>query len=151
MQRRILSEKPELRVFSHYGIGTKVHAIERQQDGRVEFTLWFTVLFLPVFPLSSWSAAYRGEFHDAIREDGHYFTDLVRIHRKFLCHAETFARSLLVLVLAIAPAAYLIDRTTGRAATTLEMVLVFASACWPVFLVLLIERRRRKRLRGQWT
>jgi hypothetical protein len=39
--------------FSHYGIGVKVHAIERQPDGRVEFTLWFTVFFVPIVPLSS--------------------------------------------------------------------------------------------------
>lgn len=109
----------------------------------------FQFCSFPSFPCPHGSAAYRGEFHDAIREDGHCFTDLVRIRPGFFCHAETFARSLLVLVLATAPAAYLIDRTTGRAATALEMVLVFASAGWPVLLVLLIERQRRKRLRGQ--
>jgi hypothetical protein len=51
---------------------------------------------------------YRGEFHDAIREDRHYFTDLVRIQRGLLCHVQVFSRSLLVLALAIAPAAFLI-------------------------------------------
>jgi hypothetical protein len=141
----------DLNTFSHYGIGVKVHAIERRADGRVEFTLWFTVFFIPIIPLSSWSGVYRGEFHDAIREDGHYFTDLVRIERGLLCHVQTFMRSLLVLALAIAPAAYLIHRTSGRAATTLEMVLVFASDAWPVLLVILIERQRRKLLRSRWT
>jgi hypothetical protein len=42
-----------MEVFSHYGIGTKVNAIERKPDGRVEFTLWFTIFWFPVFPLSS--------------------------------------------------------------------------------------------------
>ena len=138
-----------MRTFSHYGIGVKVHAIARRPDGRVEFTLWFTIFFIPLFPLSSWSAVYRGEFHDAIREDGHYFTDLVRIDRGLLCHFQTFTRSLLVLALAAAPAGYLIHRTTGRAASNLEMVLVFASAAWPVLLVILIERQRRRLLRAQ--
>ena len=140
-----------MKTFSYYGVGTKVHAIERRPDGRVEFTLWFTIFFIPIFPLSSWSAVYRGEFHDAVREDGHYFTDLVRIDRGLLCHVQTFTRSILVLALAIAPAAYVIHRTSGRAATNVEMVFVFASAGWPVLLVLLFERHRRKLLRGQWT
>jgi len=140
-----------VKTFSHYGIGVKVHAIERRPDGRVEFTLWFTFLWIPVIPLSSWSGVYRGTFHDAIREDGHYFEDLVRIQRDPLVHIQTFTRSLIILALAIAPAAILIHRTTGRAATPIEMIFVFASAAWPVLLVLLIERQRRKLLKAPWT
>ncbi|HVM47124.1 MAG TPA: hypothetical protein VMU04_03810 [Candidatus Acidoferrum sp.] len=45
-----------MKTFSHYGVGVKVHAIERRPDGGVEFTLWFAVFFIPIFPLSSWSA-----------------------------------------------------------------------------------------------
>ena len=137
-----------MKTFSHYGIGIKVHAIERRPDGRVEFTLWFTVFWIPLIPLSSWSARYRGEFHDAIREDGHYFEDLVRIQRDALCYVQTLTRSILMLALAIAPAVILIRRTIGRAATLLEMILVFASAVWPVLLVLFIEQQRRRLLRG---
>ena len=47
-----------------------------------------------------------------------------------------------------APAAILIHRTTGRAATAIEMVFVSASAAWPVLLVILIERQRRKFVKG---
>jgi hypothetical protein len=140
-----------MRTFSNHGIGVKVHAIRRRPDGRVEFTLWFTVLWIPLIPLSSWSGVYRGQFHDAIREDGHYFENLVRIRRDVFIHLQTFLRSMFVLILAIAPAAVMIERTTGRAATPAEMVLVFASAAWPVLLVILIERQRRKLLRGPST
>jgi len=140
-----------LKTFSHCGIGIKVHAIERRPDGRVEFTLWFTVFWIPLIPLSSWSARYRGEFDDAIREDGHYFEDLVRIQRDALCYVQTLTRSVLMLALAIAPAAILIHRTMGRAATPVEMILVFASAVWPVLLILSIERQRRRLLRGPST
>jgi hypothetical protein len=31
------------------------------------------------------------------------------------------------------------------------MVLVFASALWPVLLIILLERHRRKLLGGKWT
>ena len=47
-----------MEVFSHYGIGINAYAIERKPDGRVEFTCWFTIFWIPVFPLSSWSAVY---------------------------------------------------------------------------------------------
>src|SRR6266571_478159 len=106
-----------MKTFSHYGVGVKVHGIERKPDGRVEFTLWFTFFWIPLIPLSSWSAVYRGEFHDTIREDGHYFEALVRIQRDALCYIRTFTRSVLVLALAIVPFTILIHRTTGRAAT----------------------------------
>ncbi len=33
----------------------------------------------------------------------------------------------------------------------MEMVLVFASAAWPVLLILLIERQRPKLLKGPWS
>jgi hypothetical protein len=141
-----------VKTFSHYGVGIKVQDIERRPDGRVEFTLWFTFFWIPLIPLSSWSALYAGDLApDGIREDGHCFKDLVRIQREPLCYRQTFARSVLVLALAITPSAILIYRTTGRAATPVEMVFVFASAAWPVLLVIIIERQRRKLLRGPWT
>ena len=138
-----------MNTFSHYGIGIKAHAIERRPNGRVEFSLWFTAFWIPIIPLSSWSALYAGELPpDGIREDGHCFKDLVRIQRDALRYIQTFIRSLPILALAIAPTAILIHRTTGRAATPIEMVLVFAAAAWPVLLVLLIERQRRKFLKA---
>lgn len=138
-----------MKTFSHYGVGIKVHGIEHRSDGRVEFTLWFTMFWIPVVPLSSWSAHYAGELPpDGIREDGHCFNDPVRIRRDPLCHIRTFARSMLVLALAAAPTAILIHRTTGRAATPVEMVFVFAAAVWPVLLILFMERQRRRLLRG---
>lgn len=140
-----------MKTFSHYGVGVKVHAIEPQSDGRVAFTLWFTVCFIPLIPLSSWSALYAGEFDGPIQEDGHAFTDLVRIERGLACHVRTWLNSIVILWLAISPAGYLIYRTNGRAATDLELVLVFASAAWPVVLVLFLESRRRQLLRGHWT
>ena len=140
-----------MKTFSNHGIGVKVHAIERRPDGRVEFTLWFTVFWIPLIPISSWSGVYRGTFHDAIREEGYYFDNLVRIERDPLVHIQTLTRSLIILALAAAPAAILIHRTTGRAATPVEMIFVFASATWPVLLILLVERQRRKLLKGPWT
>jgi hypothetical protein len=141
-----------MQTFSHYGIGVKVHDIEKRPDGTVEFTLWFTVFWIPVVPLSSWSGEYSSEVApDGIREDGHSFRNLERIQRDSLCYLRTFSRSVLVLALAIAPAAYMIHRTSGRAAPSVEIIFVFASALWPVLLILLLEKHRRNLLKGPWT
>lgn len=141
-----------MEVFTHYGVGIKAFAIERKPNGRVEFTLWATVFFLPIWPLSSWSAIYAGPVRpDGIKEDGHRFNDVVRIQRDFFTFAQTVSAAIMVLTVAIAPIAYLIFRTTGRAATNIEMILIFASCVWPVVVVNLVERRRRKLLTGAWT
>ena len=141
-----------MEVFSHYGVGIKAFAIERKPNGRVEFTLWATAFFLPVWPLSSWLAIYAGPVRpDGIKEDGHRFDDAVRIQRDFISYAQTFTAAILVLAVAILPIAYLIFRTTGRAATSIEMILVFASCVWPIVVVSLVERRRRKLLTGAWS
>ncbi len=133
-----------MEVFTHYGIGVKAFAIERKPNGRVEFTLWMTVFFLPVWPLSSWSAIYAGSVRpDGIKEDGHRFDDATHIERDFISYVQTVTASILVLAIAIAPIAYFIFRTTGRAATSIEIILVFASCVWPVVVVSLVERRRR--------
>jgi hypothetical protein len=141
-----------MEVFTHYGLGIKAFAVERKPNGRVDFTLWATVFFLPVWPLSSWSAVYAGAVRpDGIKEDGHRFDDEVPIERDLLSCVRTLTAAMVVLAIAIAPAAYFILRTTGRAATNVEMVLVFAACVWPVVVVNLVERRRRRILTGAWT
>ena len=138
-----------MEVFSHYGVGIKPFAIERKSDGRVEFTLWITMFWFPVFPQSAWSAYYAGPAQpDGIYEVGHCFTDALKIRRGLVSYINTVSNSILVLALAVAPAGYLIFRTTGRAASSLEMILVFASCVWPVVVITLMENRRIKLLKG---
>ena len=55
------------------------------------------------------------------------------------------------LDVAILPISYFIFRTTGRGATPLEMILVFVACIWPVAVVNLVERCRRKLLTEAWT
>jgi hypothetical protein len=141
-----------MEVFSHYGVGIKVYAIERKPNGRVEFTLWFTFLFVPVFPLSSWSAIYAGPIApDAIKEDGHRFSDAIRIQRDVTCYLQTITATIMVLAVAIAPTAYLIYRTNHRAATSVEMIFVFAACLWAFVIITLVERHRRKLLKAAWS
>ncbi len=141
-----------MEVFSHYGVGTKVYAIERKPDGKVEFTLWGTIFWIPVFPLSSWSAIYAGPLRpDGIKEDGHRFYNEVRVERDALSSIQTVALSILILGLAIAPIGYFIFSTNGRGATSMEMIFVFAACVWPVVVINLVERHRTKLLKGPWT
>jgi len=146
-------ENPDrMEIFTHYGIGVKAFPIERKPDGRVEFTLWFTFFFLPVFPLSSWSAIYAGPIqNNGIKEDGHSFDNAARIQREFICYVQTVSATIVILAAAIAPIVYLIFRTQHRAATSIEMILVFASCVWPVVVVNLVERHRCKILKRTWS
>ena len=135
--------------YSINGTGATIHSIERTPEGRVLFTVWLSVLWIPFVPISSWSAVYAGEVPpNGLTYEGHYFADLVRIRHVWHRLVRTFVRSLIFAVIACAPAAFLIAHTHGRAATNVEMVFVFASAAWPVVLIILSERVRRRQLKG---
>src|SRR5690348_4175032 len=111
--------------YSAYGTGANLYGIERMPDGRVEFTVWLSVFWMPLIPISSWSAVYAGETIGAIPGESHAFVDLRRIPHKGSRLARTFFGALALLVLALAPIGVMIERTNGRAATTVEMVIIF--------------------------
>jgi hypothetical protein len=135
--------------YSAYGTGATLHGIERTEDGRVRFTSWLSVFWIPLVPLRSWSAVYVGEaLPDGISDESHRFTDVRRIPHDWGRNIQTFARGVLVAALAVAPTAIMIARTDGRAATTVEMVIVFAGILWAVGLILWTEHVRRRKLRG---
>ena len=133
--------------YSVYGTGVTIHGVEPTDDGRVEFTSWLSVFWVPIVPLATYSAVYAGERLSGEGES-HRFADLRRIPHEWGRVVQTFARGLLAAVVAVAPAAFMIAITHGRAATNAEMLLVLASATWPVILVLWCERVRRRKLRG---
>jgi hypothetical protein len=131
-----------------YGTGFTVHGVQRCEDGRVEFTVWLSALWLPLLPLSSWNAIYAGEeLPVGEGDESHRFVDLVRVPHEWARLIQTFARGLLVAAAAVAPSLIMIERTHGRAATRAEMVIVFASAFWAAGLILGCEHLRRRRLR----
>lgn len=108
-----------MEVFSHYGVGIKTLAIEREPNGRVELTFWAAVFFMPVWALSSWSTIYASPLRpDGINEDNHRIDDPVRIQRDFISYVQTLSTSVMMLALVIAPAAYFIFRTMGQAANS---------------------------------
>ena len=136
--------------FSNHGTGVMIHGIERGPDGRrVEFTSWVCLFFVPVVPLRSWSGVYLGEGHgDGVNDETHRFADLRRIPHDWGRIILTFGRGLFAVACAVAPACYMVSRTTGRAATRAEMVFVLASAVGPVVIIFWAAHVRRRRLRG---
>jgi ABC-type spermidine/putrescine transport system permease subunit I len=134
--------------YSINGTGATIHDIERTPDGRVEFTVWLSVFWIPLVPIASWSAVYIGDQPDAFSYSGDRFTDLVRKKHDWVGLVQTFGRGVATVVICVGPAAYMIARTQGRAATLLEMVFVFASAAWPVLVIIGLERYRRNKLKS---
>jgi len=134
--------------FSAYGTGATLHGIDRTADGRVRFTVWLSVFWMPLVPVSSWSAVYAGESEEWSPDESHHFVDLVRVPHDWRRLVRTFGGAVLVVVAAVAPTAVMIEWTSGRAATTFEMILVFAFIIWAAGLILYFENDRRKRLRG---
>ncbi len=133
--------------YSIYGTGATIHNVQHADGDRVEFTSWFSVIWIPLIPLRSWSAIYLGEtLPNGITDEGHLFADLRRIPHNGRGLLQTFSCGLIVTTIAIAPEAVLIYCIDGRAATPIEMVLAFAFAIWVMALILLPQKRRKDRL-----
>ncbi|MEM6394097.1 MAG: hypothetical protein AAF797_15125 [Planctomycetota bacterium] len=95
--------------YSIYGTGITIQAVEAREDGRVEFSTWFTVLWVPSIPLKSWSAIYGGESPaDGISDESHLFSDLQRVPHIWSRHLATYLWSVLIVVIAIGPNAFMI-------------------------------------------
>jgi hypothetical protein len=138
--------------YSVYGTGASLYGIERRPDGRVEFTVWLSLLWMPLVPLSSWSAHYVGEGIPAIPGESHWFRDLERIPHNGARLAKTFLKSVLLVAAALVPIAVMLARTEGRAATTLEIIIVFACTLWAAGLPIYVQVNRGKKLRtGNFT
>lgn len=137
--------------YSTYGTGATLHGIRQSESepGRVEFTSWISVFWIPLIPLRSWSAVYAGEaLSDLLPGDGHAFADLKRIPHEPALLLQTFARGIVTLAIAILPAAYMIYRTQGRAANKVEVAFALASAFWPVAVIIYLEHRQKTVLQG---
>jgi hypothetical protein len=133
--------------YSVYGTGAMLYGIVQRPDGRVEFTAWLCLFWMPLVPVSSWSARYIGESVQAIPGETHWFADLKRIPHDRRRQTKTFLSALLLVAAAIAPIWFMIERTSGRAATTTEMIIVLACTVWAGGLPISVETNRAKKLR----
>ena len=135
--------------YSIYGTGATIHGIMPDDDERVRFTSWLSVLWIPIVPLATWSALYAGERPpDGLTDESHCFVDLQRVPHDWGANFTTLFCSLLLASIAILPCVIMIVLTDGRAATTPEMVVVFGSTLWACGVILWSERHRRRKLQA---
>ena len=105
-----------LATFSNHGTGVMMHGAERRPGGRVEFTTWVCVFWVPL--LRSWSGVYAGEgLGDGVNDESHRFANLRRVPHDWGRIYLTFTRGLLAAACAAAPAYVMAHRTHGRGAT----------------------------------
>jgi hypothetical protein len=135
--------------FSFCGTGFTLHGIRPAPGGRVAFTVWLSVCWLPLIPVSSWTGRYAGEVlagYPFVEEA--YLADRTRIPHEWGRLARTFAGGIVILVVAFAPAAAMLILVEGRAASPLEAALLLITAAWPALVVLGAESLKRRRMRA---
>ena len=131
------------------GTGIVIYGVERNLDGRVEFTTWLCALWIPLIPMATWSAQYLGELPpDGISDESHTFIDIQKTSHDGFRLITTFVRGALCLTSIVAPIGYMILRIDGRAATKLEFCIIIMLCIWPTALLAIIQKRRKRELNG---
>ncbi len=135
--------------YSVLGTGLRIYGIKRIDDDRLQFTLWISVLFLPLIPISTWSATYIAPAQCHLPTDEqHLFYNLIRHKHHGAEYVRTFAAGILAYLTGVCPAVIMIVITRGRAATSAELVLALASAIWPLVVLFHVLQRQKAILKG---
>lgn len=128
------------------GTGATIHDVRFERE-RALFTTWLSLFWVPLIPVRSWSAIWLCHRPaDGLRQGSEVFIDLRRTPHEPLRLLKTFGAGLLGACVALGPMAFMIARVTDRAATTGEVVVVLATAAWPMVVLTWVERMRRSRL-----
>lgn len=130
--------------FSAYGTGATMFDVEPEPEGRVRFTVWLSFFFVPIVPLSSWSAIYLGETIAATEQN--YFKDLVRVPHVPWRLARTFFLAMLSTLVTIGPLAFMIHRKTGRAGTRAEATIALSLVFLATGIIIGQEWNRGRKL-----
>lgn len=135
--------------YSIFGTGLRIYGIKRIDDDRVRFTLWISVLFLPLIPVSTWSATHIAPGpSELFFDDQRFFCNPIRLRHDYAGCLRTFAAGILAYLTAICPTAIMILITRGRAATKVELVFVLASAIWPVIMLIHFLEKQKAAFKG---
>jgi hypothetical protein len=142
------STGPTIRGYSIVGTGIRLGSFEREQSDALVATLWLTLFFVPVIPLRRVRCRYLGESkmthpHD---ETSPCFEILDRLPLSPFAILATWVLALVSIIAALAPIAFMLWFTNGRAANTYEVILALLAAAWPVAFLVILEKRRRRML-----
>ena len=139
-----------LRDDSTFGCGVRSQVRLDEETGAIDVTRWITLASAPVLPLSRWKAEYAGSvFPEVLLDPSVRFRATERLPLEFVPIQATYLRGYAILLAAVLPAASMIIRTEGRAATAWEFLLVILSTLWPsaimIYVLILPGRRLRTR------
>jgi hypothetical protein len=118
--------------------------LRRDREGGLETTRWVTLCYLPLLPLSRWRVRSAGmALPTAPLEDVSFVLEpLERLPLRAAGVLRTACCGWCLVALAVGPALACAFGIRG-AANNFEIALAFASCCWPLLVLLAVQRRRR--------
>ncbi len=133
-----------MRGWSVFGCGVMQLGLRRDHEGGLETTRWGTLCYLPLLPLSRWRARPAGvTLPTAPLEDESFVLEpLERLPLRAAGVLRTAWCGWCLVALAVAPALGCVFGTRGPA-SGFQMALVFASCCWPLVVLIAVQRRWR--------
>jgi hypothetical protein len=132
-----------MRGWSVFGCGVMQLGLRRDHEGRLETTRWITLCYLPLLPLSRWRVRYAGmALPQPLEDESFVFEPQERLPVKAVGVLRTAWCGWCLVALALGPALGCALGIQG-AANNFEMALVFASCCWPLLVLIAVQRRRQ--------
>ena len=137
----------KLNCYSILGTGFMIHGIRPRGSRKFTFTTWICLLYLPIIPFRRWEAEYSGSFQsDASVDPAYEFDRMQQIPHDWLQNSITLLSGWSLAGLFVFPLTIMIHLTNGRAATTIECVLMILLAVLLGLLPMFVDWRRHRSL-----
>ena len=131
------------------GTGLTLHGVERTMEERVTFTIWFSILWVPIFPIASYSALYNPVGQEKTAPASYKFTDIQKIPHEARRLVNTLITNWCVAVVAFTPMLICMKNMRQGAVPPLEIAFIIASCSWPVLLLDISKKQRHKKMVGK--
>jgi hypothetical protein len=132
-----------MRGWSVFGCGVMQLGLRRDHEGGLETARWVTLCYLPLLPLSRWRVRPVGMALPGPLEDVSFvFEPLERLPLQAGGVFRTAWCGWCLAAVAVAPALGCAFGIRGRA-NNFQMALVFASCCWPLLVLIGVQRHQR--------
>lgn len=143
-----------IRPFTFYGTGLSLMSFRKEPGGTLNATLWLTVLFLPLIPISAWRirpSGTSGMRIGAVVGDRFHFQVLRQEPLDPGLVLKTYAQTVAFAALGLGPFAALVfflkPIITTPPVPAWAIALEFAAVIWPIVL-LGIQNNRKHELFG---